>query len=88
MARSAHPQPDGSLVVRSPSLAYGTLPAVTALALDATIEPTLITLRTFDAQWQGASLNASGTVPWRVVLNSVQTPPEPGSPPSSVSRSG
>ena len=80
----AHPQPDGSVVVRSPSLAYGTLPPATALALDATIEPTLITLRTFDAQWQGASLNAGGTVPWRVVLNSVQTPPEPGSPPSSV----
>jgi len=80
----AHPQPDGSVVVRSPSLAYGTLPPATALALDATIEPTLITLRTFEAQWQGASLNAGGTVPWRVVLRSVQTPPEPGSPPSSV----
>ncbi len=80
----ARPQPDGSVVVRSPSLAYGTLPPATALALDATIEPTLITLRTFEAQWQGASLNAGGTVPWRVVLSSVQTPPEPGSPPSSV----
>ena len=77
-----HPRPDGSVVVRSPSLAYGTFPPATALALDATIDPTLITLGAFTAEWQGASLNAGGTVPWRVVLNSIQTPPATGSPPS------
>jgi len=79
----AHPQPDGSIAVRSPSLAYGTLPAVTGLALDATIDPTLITLGSVAARWQGASLSAGGTVPWRVVLSSIMAPPEPGSPPSS-----
>jgi outer membrane protein assembly factor BamA len=77
-----HPLPNGSLSVRSPSLVYGTLPAVTALALDAAIDPTLITFPTVAARWQGASLSADGTVPWRVVLNSVQTTPAPGSPPS------
>ena len=78
-----HPLLGGSLMVRSPSLEYGTLPAVTSLALDATIDPTLITLRTLAAQFQGASLSAEGAVPWRVVLNSVQPPAEPGSWPSS-----
>jgi outer membrane protein assembly complex protein YaeT len=78
-----HPLPRGSLVVQSPSLEYGTLPAVTGLALDATIDPTLITMNSLAARWQGALLNAQGAVPWRVVLNSVPSPPEPASTPSS-----
>ncbi len=65
-----HPQPRGNLVVRSPSLAYGTLSPVTSVALDATIDPTLITLRTLTAQWQGTSVGAQGTLPWRVVVSS------------------
>jgi outer membrane protein assembly complex protein YaeT len=74
-----HPLPDGTLVVRSPSLEYGTFAPVTGLSIDATIDPTLITLRTFVAQWQGASLAAEGMVPWRVVLESAPARSAPGS---------
>ena len=75
-----HPVPNGSLVVRAPGIEYDSLPSATALTLDAVIDPSLIALRTFRAQWQGASLSAEGAVPWRVVLGSMQTP---GSTPSS-----
>jgi outer membrane protein insertion porin family len=72
-----HPRPNGNLVVRSPSIAYGTLAPATSLELDAIIDPTLITLRTLAAQWQGASLRSEGVLPWRVVLSSMQTPGQP-----------
>jgi outer membrane protein assembly factor BamA len=72
-----HPLPKGSLVIRSLSLGYGTVVPVTSLAVDAVIDPTIITLRSLSAEWQGALVHAEGTMPWRVVLNSLQTPPEP-----------
>ena len=78
-----HPLPGGSLMVRSPSLAYGTFAPVTGLVLDAAIDPTLITLRSFSAQWQGASVGADGTLPWRVVLSSMPAVRERGTQPSS-----
>src|SRR5262249_52228427 len=62
------PMPTGSLVVRSSSLEYGTLAPVTNLTLDATIEPTLITLRSIGAKWQGMSLGGEGVLPWRGIL--------------------
>lgn len=65
-----HPLPTGNLIVRSPSLAYGTIPAATDLNLDASIDPTLITLRTVAGRWQGASVTGEGALPWRVVLSS------------------
>jgi outer membrane protein assembly factor BamA len=77
------PLPNGNVVVRSPSLQYGTVPVLTGLALDASIDPTLITLRTVAAQWQGASLGAEGALPWRVVLRSMQSSPEPATLQSS-----
>lgn len=63
-----HPLPTGTLTVRSPSLEYGTFPAVSDVNLDASIDPTIITLRTFAARWQGASIGGEGLLPWRVVL--------------------
>jgi hypothetical protein len=68
------PLPSGSLAVSSPSLQYGTFSPVTDLTLDATIDPTLITLRSLVARWQNASLGGEGTVPWRVILSSLQAP--------------
>src|SRR6185436_13566930 len=62
-----HPQPNGTLTVRSPSLAYATVPAVTDLVLNAGIDPTLIRLRTFTARWQGALIGGDGELPWRLV---------------------
>jgi outer membrane protein assembly complex protein YaeT len=72
-----HPLPTGSLVIRSPSLGYGPVALVTSLAVDAVIDPTIITLRSLSAEWQGALLRADGTMPWRVVLSSLQTPTGP-----------
>ena len=77
------PRPGGTLAVRSPSLTYGTLAPVTRLAVDAAIDPTLITLRAVTAEWQDMSLTADGTLPWRVVLSSV--PVVPGSTTSPAS---
>jgi outer membrane protein assembly complex protein YaeT len=74
----SRPQPNGTLALRSPSLTYGTLAPVTNLAVDALVDPTLITLRTVTAEWQGMSLTADGALPWRVVLNSTQSPPVEG----------
>ena len=70
-----HPRPTGGFTVRSPLLEYRSLAPVTGLTLEATIDPTLITLRTLSAQWQGATLGAEGALPWRVVLGSVQAQP-------------
>ncbi|HXW07823.1 MAG TPA: translocation/assembly module TamB domain-containing protein [Vicinamibacterales bacterium] len=67
-----HPLPAGTVSVRSSSLAYATLAPVTGLAVDATVDPTVITLRSVAAQWQGASLRGAGTLPWRVVLHSLE----------------
>jgi outer membrane protein assembly factor BamA/autotransporter translocation and assembly factor TamB len=68
-----HPLPAGGLTLRSSSLEYGTLAPVTGLALDAAIDPTLITLRTLTAGWQGATLAADGDLPWRVLLDSMRS---------------
>jgi outer membrane protein assembly complex protein YaeT len=69
-----HPRPSGTLLVRSPSVEYGSLAPVTGLTLEATIDPTLITFRTLAGQWQGASIGGHGELPWRVVLGPVQAP--------------
>jgi outer membrane protein assembly factor BamA len=73
-----HPRPSGTFLVRSPSVEYGSLAPVTSLTLEATIDPTLISLRTLAGQWQGASIGGHGELPWRVVLRPVQAKPEPG----------
>jgi len=65
----SRPMPAGTLAVESPSLEYGTLTPVTGLAIAATIDPTLITLRSVAARWRSASLAAQGTLPWRVILS-------------------
>ena len=65
-----HPLPVGTLTVRSPSLAYGAMPAATDLTLDASIDPTLITLRALTGRWQGVSMTGQGALPWRVILSS------------------
>ena len=82
----ARPLPIGTLTVNSPSMAYGALAPVTRLALDAVIDPSLITLRNAGAEWQGMSLAAEGTVPWRVVLSSAQPSSGPGTPESAITR--
>jgi outer membrane protein assembly complex protein YaeT len=79
------PMPGGTFAVRSSSLTYGSFAPLTSLTLDALVDPTLITLRTAAAEWQGMSLAADGTLPWRVVLSSVETPNQPGVPPSRLS---
>ena len=38
--------------------------------LDASIDPTLITLRSLAGRWQGASITGQGALPWRVILGS------------------
>jgi outer membrane protein assembly complex protein YaeT len=68
----SRPQPSGTLAMRSPALTYGTFAPVTGLAVDALVDPTLITLRAVTAEWQGMSFSADGALPWRVVLNSTQ----------------
>ena len=73
-----HPLPSGSLAVRASSLEYGSLAPMTNLTLDAAIDPTLITLRTLAAQWQGASFGGEGSLPWRVLVSPMRAPPEPG----------
>ena len=72
------PLPAGSLVIRASSLHSGTVPPVTSLAADAVIDPTGITLQSLSAVWQDAELRARGTLPWRVVLSSLHTPPASG----------
>ena len=72
------PQPSGTLTMQSPSLTYGTFAPVTGLSVDALVDPTLITLRTVTAEWQGMSLTADGALPWRVVLDSTQPVPAQG----------
>ena len=61
-----HPLPAGTLAVRSPSLDLRYLRAGDRLRVDALVDPTLITLRTVTAEWQGMSLTADGSLPWRV----------------------
>ena len=78
-----HPLPTGTLAIRSSSLEYGSLAPMTNLALDAVIDPSLITLQALAAQWQGASLGGGGTLPWRVVVSSILSPPEAAAPQSS-----
>jgi outer membrane protein assembly complex protein YaeT len=73
-----HPLPAGTLAVRSPSLTYGTFAPVTGLNVDAVVDPTLVTLRSVTAEWQGMSLTADGSLPWRVLVSSAQTPPAQG----------
>jgi hypothetical protein len=74
----SHPLPGGTLAVRSASLTYGAFAPLTGLTVDALVDPTLITLRTVTAEWQAMFVTASGTVPWRVVLNSAQQVPAQG----------
>ena len=78
------PQPSGTLALRSPSLAYGNLAPVTGLAVDALFDPTVITLRTATAEWQGMALTADGALPWRVILNSSGPPPAQAATPSRL----
>jgi len=78
-----HPLPGGSLAVRAPSLEYGSLAPMTNVTLDAVIDPTLITLRTLAAQWQGASFGGEGSLPWRVLVGPMLALPEPRHLPSS-----
>ena len=79
-----HPLPAGTLAVRSPSLTYGTLAPVTGLAVDAVVDPALVTLRTVAAGWQGMSLTADGSLPWRVIVSSLQAPSQGITPPSRL----
>ena len=84
-----HPLPTGTLAVQSPSLEYGTFAPATGIALDAVIDPAVISFRTLTANWQGASLAAQGTLPWRVVLASVPATSKTGTrPPSRLDASG
>src|SRR5262249_52893903 len=59
-----HPLPNGTLAVRASSLDYGSLAPMTNLTLDATIDPTVITVPAFGVQWQGASLGGHASLPW------------------------
>src|SRR4029450_10363140 len=52
----SRPLSEGTLVMRSPSLTYGSLAPVTDLTVDALVDPTLITLRRRAAEWQGSLL--------------------------------
>src|SRR5262245_16608414 len=74
----SHPLPTGSLAVRASSIQYGSLAPMTDLRIDAAIDPTVITLPTLAAQWQGATLGGNGTLPWRVVVSALQNQPGPG----------
>ena len=80
-----HPLPAGTLAVRSPSLTYGTLAPVTSLTVDAVVDPALVTLRTVAAGWQGMSLTADGSLPWRVIVSSLQAPSQGIAPASRLS---
>jgi outer membrane protein assembly complex protein YaeT len=73
-----HPLPAGTVAVQSPTLTYGTFAPVTALDVHAVVDPTLVTLRTVTAEWQGMSLAADGSLPWRVIVSSAQVPPAQG----------
>ena len=82
----AQPRPNGQLLLQSPSLRYGTLAPVTGLSLEAGIDPTLITLRSAVGRWQGMSLSGQGTLPWRVVLDSIGPPGASNAQPSLLSQ--
>ena len=79
----SHPLPSGNLAVRSSSLEYGSLAPITNVTLDVVIDPTLVTIQTLAGQWQGASLDGRGTLPWRVVVSSMLSAPQTTTSPST-----
>src|SRR5262249_49715819 len=66
-----HPLPGGRLAIAAPSLAYGSLAPAPNLRLEATFDPTVITVPTIAAEWRGASLGGNGIVPWRVLVSAL-----------------
>ena len=55
-----------------------------SLTVDAVVDPALVTLRTVAAGWQGMSLTADGSLPWRVIVSSLQAPSQGIAPASRL----
>ena len=62
------PQPSGTLTLAAASLRYADQPPLTDVAVDARIEPTRVAVQSIAANWLGARLQASGTLPLRMIV--------------------